>query len=80
VVNSDIKNVEDDSEVINNLIEEFTTPSKNGIFDKNQEKLTARFVFCLSLKFNLKKNSRIDGYNKSSQIRSQKSEAKSVSS
>merc|ERR1712176_89741 len=42
VINSDLKNVEDDSEVINNLNEEFTTPSKNGIFDKNQEKLTAR--------------------------------------
>ncbi|CBY38778.1 unnamed protein product [Oikopleura dioica] len=42
LINSDLKNVEDDSEVMKNLNEEFTTPSKNGIFDKNQEKLTAR--------------------------------------
>ena len=43
VVNAAIKDVEDDSEVIKNLNEEFTTPSNKGIFDKNQEKLTSRY-------------------------------------
>ena len=80
VINSDLKNVEDDSEVINNLNEEFTTPSKNGIFDKNQEKLTARYSISHKSPNPRSKNSRIDGYSKPSQIRSQKSEAKSVSS